>query len=369
MGIMSRAAVMTDVRQTEIREIPLGEIGPDAAWLKVVVNGICSSDWNMYNNGKPGPRILGHEMVGTIEHIGDVAAARWGVEKGELVALEEYLPCGHCDYCRSGEIRSCMATDQRFSGSIRYGSTPLTQEPKLWGGYSQYVYMPPRAVIHKVPEGVTPRMAAMSLPIGNGFQWAYFDCGVGPGKTIVIQGPGQQGLGCVIASKIAGADKIIVTGLKRDAEDRFDVAKKLGADHTIAVDEEDLLETVADLTGGKMADIVIDTSGLGPDNINPSMRLLHKRGIVATLSRKGSAKDFDAEHLIGFQLTLKGLRGHSYKAVEMALATMASRRLPLELMTTHLAGLDQVHDAIFMQGGQTAERPIHMAVDPWQDKI
>lgn len=369
MGLKSRAAVMTDVQQTEIREFPLAEIGPDAAWLKVVVNGICSSDWNMYNNGKPGPRILGHEMVGVIEHIGEYAAERWGVREGDLVALEEYLPCGHCDYCRSGEIRSCMATDQRFAGSIRYGSTPLTQEPKLWGGYSQYVYMPPRAVIHKVPEGVSPRMASMCLPLGNGFQWAYFDCGVGPGKTIVIQGPGQQGLGCVIASRIAGAEKIIVTGLKRDKEDRFKVAEALGADHTIAVDEEDLLETVAELTDGRMADITIDTSGLGPDNINPSMRLLHKRGTVATLSRKGSAKDFDAEHLIGFQLTLKGLRGHSYKAVEMALATMAAKRLPLDLMTTHLAGLDQVHEAILMQGGQTAERPIHMAVDPWKDWV
>jgi threonine dehydrogenase-like Zn-dependent dehydrogenase len=369
MGLMSRAAVMTGVQQTETREFPLVDIGPDAAWLKVVVNGICSSDWNMYNKDAPGPRILGHEMIGTIEHIGEVAANRWGVQEGDLVALEEYLPCGHCDYCRSGEIRSCMATDQRFAGSIRYGSTPLTQAPQLWGGYSHYVYMPPRAVIHKVPEGVTPRMAAMALPIGNGFQWAYFDCGVGPGKTIVIQGPGQQGLGCVIASKIAGADKIIVTGLKRDEADRFKVAKALGADHTIAVDEEDLLETVAELTNGKMADITIDTSGLGPDNINPSMHLLHKRGTLATLSRKGSARDFDAEHLIGFQLTLKGLRGHSYNAVEMALATMASGRLPLELMSTHLAGLEQVHEAILMQGGQTAERPIHMCIDPWQDKV
>ena len=369
MTLTSRAAVMTAVQQTETRESPLADIGPDAAWLKVVINGICSSDWNMYNREAPGPRILGHEMVGTIEHIGEFAAERWGVQEGDLVALEEYLPCGHCDYCRAGEIRSCMATDQRFAGSIRYGSTPLTQAPQLWGGYSHYVYMPPRAVIHKVPQGVSPRMASMALPIGNGFQWAYFDCGVGPGKTIVIQGPGQQGLGCVIASTIAGADKIIVTGLARDKEDRFKVAKALGAHHTIAVDEEDLLETVAELTDGKMADITIDTSGLGPDNINPSMHLLHKRGVVATLSRKGSAKNFDAEHLIGFQLTLKGLRGHSYQAVEMALQTMASGRLPLDLMTTHLAGLEQVHEAILMQGGQTEERPIHMAVDPWQDKI
>ena len=121
MPLQSRAAVMTALRKTEIRQFDLPEIGPDAGWLRVEVNGICSSDWNMYNNDKPGPRILGHEMVGRIERMGPAAAYRWGVEEGDLVALEEYLPCGHCEYCRAGEIRSCMATDQRFSGGIRFG--------------------------------------------------------------------------------------------------------------------------------------------------------------------------------------------------------------------------------------------------------
>ncbi len=364
MALQSRAAVMTALRTTEIREFDLPEIGPDAGWLKIAVNGICSSDWNMYNNDKPGPRILGHEMVGTIDRLGPAAAYRWGVQEGDLVALEEYLPCGHCEYCRAGEIRSCMATDQRFSGGIRYGSTPLKVEPSLWGGYSQYVYMPPRTIIHKVPENVPPRIAAMCLPVGNGFQWARFDCGAGPGKVVVIQGPGQQGLGCALAARICGADMIIVSGLSHDTG-RFELAKKFGADHTVAVDKDDLLETVADLTGGRMADIVIDTSGLGPKNINPSLRLLRKRGVMATISRKGPAENFDAELLIGQQLTLKGLRGHSYDAVEMALRAMASKKYPFELMSTHLMGLDQVDHALHMVGGQLEEKSIHVSIDPW----
>ena len=107
--------------------------------------------------------------------LGTTAGTRWGVSEGDYVALEEYLPCGHCEYCRSGEYRSCLEADFRVEGSIRYGSTRLGVFPSLYGGHSQFLYLHPRSVIHKVPEGIPPHIAAMALPLGNGFQWACFD--------------------------------------------------------------------------------------------------------------------------------------------------------------------------------------------------
>jgi threonine dehydrogenase-like Zn-dependent dehydrogenase len=105
---ISQAAVAIKPRQTELRDFTLPEIAPDAGLLRISATGICGSDWPMYLSEKPGPRILGHEMIGTIEKLGDVARARWGVNEGDVVALEEYLPCGHCEYCRTGECRSCL---------------------------------------------------------------------------------------------------------------------------------------------------------------------------------------------------------------------------------------------------------------------
>ena len=113
-----RAAVAVAPGRTEIREfeVPL----PDAASgvLRVATTGVCGSDWGYYQSlpRARGPLILGHETVGHVESMGALAAQRWGVKEGDLVALEEYLPCGHCEFCRTGEFRLCDATDWRLGG-------------------------------------------------------------------------------------------------------------------------------------------------------------------------------------------------------------------------------------------------------------
>lgn len=361
-----QAAVAVKPRKMEVREFALPDISADAGLLRISATGICGSDWGMYLSEKPGPRILGHEMIGVVEKLGPLAQARWGVSEGDVVALEEYLPCGHCEYCRTGEYRSCLETDRQVAGSIRYGSTPLTVSPALWGGYSQYLYMHPRTVLHRVPAGVKPHIAAMALPIGNGFQWAFLDGGVGPGKTIVIQGPGQQGLGCVIAAKSAGAATIIVSGLARD-ERRLAVAKELGAHHCVIVDQEDLGAAVKRITDGRMADIVIDASGGGAAIVNPALTLLRKHGKLLIAARKGAIPSFDLNQVVNKQIILRGMRGHSFQAVELALQTMAAGNFPLEKMSSHVVGLKDIDHALKMVGGESQERSVHVTVDPWKN--
>ena len=359
------AAVMMSPRQTELREFPLPDIPADAGLLRVAATGICGSDWGKYLTDQFSPCILGHEIVGTIEKLGDIARARWGVKEGDYVAVEEYLPCGHCEYCRSGEYRSCLETDHFNPEGVRYGSTPLRVKPSLYGGYSQYLYLHPRTVLHPLPSNVPPHIAAMALPLGNGFQWAFLDGGIGPGKTIVILGPGQQGLGCVVAAKVAGADNIVVVGLARDAS-RLEIARKLGATHTLAIDEEDVLSQVKDITGGSMADIVIDVTNAGPEIINGGLTLVKKCGTMLCTAWKKSAAPLDIDRLIRYQASLRGVRGHSYQAVELAIGTMKAGNFPLELISTHVVGLNQVDRALRMVGGEAKENSIHITVEPWK---
>jgi threonine dehydrogenase-like Zn-dependent dehydrogenase len=182
------------------------------------------------------------------------------VEEGQYVAMEEYSPCYHCEYCLMGEYRRCfeMFTVKNPNNTF-YGSTPITRAPSLWGGFSQYMYLNMNVAFQKMPRTIRPEIAALMLPLSNGVQWSVKEPQTGPGKTILIQGPGPKGLGGVLAAHIFGAEKIIISGLAADAR-RLDVAKVLGADHTIIADKEDLVEKVMEFTNGEGVDGTVDAT-------------------------------------------------------------------------------------------------------------
>jgi len=360
------AAVQVAPETTELREFPLPEIGADAALLKVEAAGVCGSDVGGYKRMGASPRILGHENVGIVARAGEAFARRWGVKEGDRVAIEEYLPCGHCDLCLRGEFRHCAATDVHTNPeALRYGNTPITTAPALWGGYSQYLYMPPATVLHRMPADVPGEQAAMALPIGNGVQWAVLEAQTGPGRTLLVMGPGQQGLACVLAAKAAGADMVILTGLERDAH-RLDVGRQLGADAIITADTEDVRERVNALTSGKGVDAAVDTTSAPSSDMVPLMIDVVKRkeGRIVVQSIGGTIREFPLEKLARKYVTVKAARGHSYASVELAIQRIASGRYPLELLATHCFGLDGVDLAIRSVGGAGAPGAIHVTVTP-----
>ncbi len=137
--------------------------------------------------------------------LGAGAAKRWGLKPGDRIALHEYLPCWHCEWCLQGDFRLCMEADffnvkDRFN-TLRYGTCNADIAPHLWGGYAEYMYLAPNAVIHRIPAAMDARHATLAVPLGNGVQWAVLDGGAGIGKTVLVFGPGQQGLGCALAAK------------------------------------------------------------------------------------------------------------------------------------------------------------------------
>jgi len=361
--VLVRAATTIAPMQTEIREYPFPEIPPDAGLLRIEAAGVCGSDWRSYRAEGP-ERIMGHENVGRVFRAGPLAERRWGLKEQDRVLLEEYLPCGHCGFCRSGEYRLCEQTESRLPGALRYGATPVSEAPGLWGGYSQFQYLHPNSVFHRLPDGVPAELAAMAIPLGNGFQWTWIEGGIGPGKSVLIQGPGQQGLACVAAAKAAGASLILISGLGSD-EKRLKVAKALGADLTIDAEQESLEERVQSATGGRGVDLSIDAAG-SEITIRNALRLTRRNGAVLfAAAPEFLPPDFSLRDLQARRLTLRPCRGHSYAAVETALEHIVSGRAPLYLMSTHRFKLAQTDLAIRSAGGEGAPGAIHVTVLPW----
>jgi threonine dehydrogenase-like Zn-dependent dehydrogenase len=362
------AAVRTGPKTTELREFPMPEIPDDGALLKVEVAGICGTDVKMY--AKPvieAPVIMGHENVGTIEKAGRAFVERQGLHEGDRVFVEHYVACYRCAWCRIGEYRHCELTDWRTNpGARRYGYTTSENPYHLLGGFAQYMFLPWNAVLHKVPDNVTSEEAGIVTPLSNGIEWALYDCGVGFMSTVLIQGPGQQGLSQVVACKQAGASLVIVTGTTRDAA-RLELAKTLGADHVVDVQEEDALTRVLELTGGKGVDVVLDcTAGAGTTPILLGIDALKRRaGTLLVQGELAAFPDFPLKKLTEKAITIKSARGHGYRAVELAIAQLASKRFPLHLLTTHEFGLEEVDRAIRAVGGEVEEDVVHVSLLPW----
>lgn len=362
------AAVRTGAGKIDFREFPMPEIASDAALLKMEVAGICGTDVRLYKQPpSAAPVIMGHENIGYIAKAGREFTRRKGFKEGDIVFLEHYVMCGKCKWCHRGEYRHCENTDWRHNpDGIRYGYTSADKAPHLWGGFAQYVYLPWNAVLHHVPKGVTPERAGLVTPMANGVEWSLFDSQVGYNSTVLIQGPGQQGLSQTVICKQAGASLIIVTGTSKDAA-RLRVAKALGADYVIDVQKENPLERVMDITGGKGVDVSLDcTAGAGTIPILLGIEALTRK--AGTMLVQGEMKDFPnfpLEKLTVKAITIKSARGHSYRACELALEQLASSRFPLDLITTHRFPLKDVDTAIRAVGGKGIPDVIHASLMPW----
>ena len=369
LPVSARAMVATEPYTLEPAELPLPVTGPDDGLLRVEASAICGTDWEIWGRrsrgGGLGPLILGHENVGRVAAIGDRAAQRWGVVVGDRVAVEEFLPCGTCRVCRGGNYRICPATDSRGAAPfLRYGSTPLRVAPALYGGHAEYLYLHPRAIVYPIGDGIDAELATLFVPLGNGVRWVTQEGGLRLGETAVVIGPGQHGLGCVVAAREAGAGRVIVLGTERDAA-RLEVAAELGADHVLSA-PRDPVAAVLELTDGQGADLVVDLAPGVPGTAVDAVGMAGKRArVVLAASKKGQPLDgFPHDQVVRKELLLRGVRGHDHQSVEPAIEIIRSARYPLKRLCTHRFELARAEEALHtaVRGGELGA--IHVSVVP-----
>jgi threonine dehydrogenase-like Zn-dependent dehydrogenase len=365
----TRAAVLVGPETIELHDFERPPVPEDGAALRVEACGLCGTDLAQWHgfflaSGLSGERCIpGHEPVGVIEEIGHVAAARWGLAPGDRVAVEPHLSCGICPACLAGRRTACEVGEHR---DTNYGFISVEHESGLWGGYAEHLQLDPRTVLHRISPRLSPAVASMFNAIGAGISWGSRVPSTQMGDLVVVLGSGQRGLACVIAARAAGAAMIIVTDLARAAA-KLDLALSLGADHAIVADEEDVVTRVEQLTGGQLADIVIDVSAGATQPILDAIEIVRRGG---TIVLAGAKEGRPVSGLLPDRIVLKSIRVQGAFAVDSASFREAVRLLetntgPYARLHSKSFALVDAEAAIARLEGSDGEPPaVHVSIEP-----
>ena len=364
MTSYSRAMVLTAPEKLELQSFKLPGVGEADGLLRVERVGVCGSDPAIYEGrptrgARPYPIILGHEVVGRIYKAGKAARARWGLKEGDRAVLEYAFGCGFCDQCLSGSYTLCEK-------NYTYGSMiSCRKPPHLFGGYSEFVYLHPRAMAHKIDEEISPEVGVLICAVvGNAVRWLRQIGNVSAGDAVAILGPGLQGIVAAAVAEASGAGPIVVAGLSRDAR-RLEMARRFGAAATVDIERQDLVKVVGEMTGGKMARVVMDVTG-SPAGAALALSLAGKRATVVLPGiYKDSKVPLDLNRAVVNELRLLGAFSHDFHAVGAAIKMIREQRYPFEELISHEFCLEDAEHALQLVAGKLqGETPLKVLLNP-----
>ena len=344
----AKAMVMPEPGLLELREFELQKTPPDHILVKTMITSVCSSDIKIFKGHIPVaryPLIMGHEIAGEVVEMGSEAAKWYDLKPGERITVEPYIPCGRCEVSRSDHFYH-----QCPHGGV-YGITlSCDNPPHLFGGYSEYFYVVPGAVVYKLSDRIADSAGSLSSVVANGVRWVKTLGKITFGESVVISGPGSQGLSSVASAKESGAYPIVVLGLSRDKE-RLKLAKEFGADHIVDVEKNDPREAVAQLIPGG-ADAVIETSGT-TDGIRAAVDMVRRAGRVVVIGLSGGVETpIKFDDLIWNSISLICGLGQAGN-VSDAMKLIDTGKFPFEKINNRIYRLEDLGQAI----KDTEERP------------
>ena len=330
-----------------IREFPVRDVHADEVLVKITMSTICRSDIHSYLGHRPNPcpGILGHEIIGVIDQIGekitrDMRGDPLGV--GDRVTWTEYFHEGPSYY---GDVHDMP---QKSDGLRKYGHDLVADDPHFLGGFADYCYILPGTGILKLPEDITDEEAA-PLNCGVATMMSVTEAAeIQMGDSVVVQGLGLLGLyGCAIA-KARGARMVI--GLD-SVGDRLQAARKFGADETIDVSslaDGDLVQTVRDLCPPDGTDVAIEVCGV-PSVVPAGVSMLRVGGryVLAGMVNPDSDFTIDGNELLRKWVTLRGVHNYHPRHLIQALDFVMSTRdrFPFADIVDSKFSLEQLDDA------------------------
>ena len=324
-----KAAVLHAKRDMRIEDRPRPKPEGEQALVRVRAVGVCGSDVHYYTEMRIGdqvvrtPQPVGHEFAGEVVEVGpDVT----GVKTGQRVAIEPGRQCHRCRQCLEGRPNCCPNV-------VFYGTPPVE------GALQEFVIADQEQCI-AIPDTMSFAEAAMLEPLQVGVH-AYNLVPCRPGEWAAVVGAGSIGLACLAMIRAAGATRIVVTD-KLDY--RLELARTLGATHTVNVTRDDPAEAIRQITDGLGADAVYEATN-GADGLNQALSLAAIAGHVAAIGIPPVDDiTISTHHPRRKQLTIQYCR-RSAHTIRQALELVAAGTIDVKPWITHRFPLEQVSEA------------------------
>ncbi|MES1952937.1 zinc-binding dehydrogenase [Salinisphaera hydrothermalis] len=305
--------------------------GPGEVILKIGACGICASDvkcrggaamfWG--NESQPSwvkaPVVAGHEFFGEVIELGEGAGERTGLAIGDRAIAEQIVPCGECMYCDSGHYWMCEV--HNIFGFQREVAD---------GGMAEYMRVPAKGRLHRIPEGLSRAEAAFIEPLACGIH-AVNRGDIQLDDTVVIAGAGPIGLAMVQVAHLKTPKKLIVIDM---IDERLALAERFGADVTLNPSRDDVGARVRELTGGYGCDVYIEATG-SPTGVRQGLEIIRKLGRFVEFSVFGKETSVDWS-IIGDRKELDVRGAHlSPRTFPVAIDLMSRKLVTTDGIVTH----------------------------------
>lgn len=307
-----KALVFHGDRDLRYEDVPLPAPETEEVLVRMGAVGICGSDVHGYL-GKTGrrtpPMIMGHETAGIVARTGSRVTS---LSPGQPVAVFPYSSCGACACCREGATALCP--DRRMLGVFDVN-----------GGMAEYVLVPQQQVI-PLPEGADPVHAALAEPLSVALH-GIEKSGMTPGTRLLIVGAGAIGLMCLVLARQRGTTSTTVLDI---ADDRLDLAKRMGAERVI--------RGSGDMAVGAF-DVVVEAVGVAA-TLNQSVQLAARGGKVIVLGMTQRDIPLDVFDIVAREIRLEGSFNYSFAEFESVVRMLPALQSHIEPVISHRVPLD-----------------------------
>lgn len=331
-----KAAVLTALRQMEIRDVPDPTIEKDNdVLLKIEMVGVCGSDVHYYETGRIGrqiveyPFIIGHECSATVEAIGSSVT---GVKVGDQVTVDPAVPCHQCYQCKIDRENTCE--DMRFLGCPGQGG----------GCLCEYIVMPEESCF-PTKGAITLEQAALCEPLSIAV-YAVKRAQIPEGAGIGILGAGPIGLSVLLSAKAEKARKIYITE-KIDA--RLEAARGVGVTWAGNPDSTDVVSEI--MTAEPLGlDVIIECCGQ-QEALDQAFEILKPGGLLVIIGTARKDRiSFDVDTFKRKEISIRYVRRQNH-CVQTSLDLIGSGQVNVDFMITHHFTLEETQKAFDLVAG------------------